>query len=263
MTKTTDEFVDSTSNVATRVDINTKYGNNNLKEWVPKQLQLQQGEKILDIGCGDGTHIRDVSSYVKDENCCFALDYDKDMIARSINLSKDNSPRIKFFVMSMDDVTQTDAFSKNSFDLIYSVYAFYYTKNEVKLLNNLKKLLKSDGRISIIGPYSDNNKNWWDFLEQFMTVPNSLRKFANTEFMQGVEEYAKINFQDVKFDEFVNEITFPSIDVFRQYWKSNIYYDSKYDSDFELYAKKHFETHNNFQYSKKAEIITMQSPIIL
>ena len=68
---------------------------------------------------------------------------------------------------------------------------------------------------------------------------------------------------DVKFDEFVNEITFPSIDVFRQYWKSNIYYDSKYDSDFELYAKKHFETHNNFQYSKKAEIITMKSPMIL
>jgi SAM-dependent methyltransferase len=163
--------------------------------------------------------------------------------------------------MSMDDIGESNFFSNNSFDLVYSVYAFYYTKNSSKLLNNLKKILKTDGRISIIGPYSDNNKNWWDFLEQFMTVPDSLKKYANTEFMQKIEDYAKINFKEVKFNEFSNQITFPSVDIFRQYWKSNIYYDSKYDSDFELYAKKHFEKNNNFQYFKKAEIITMKTPI--
>jgi len=58
----------------------------------------------------------------------------------------------------------------------------------------------------------------------------------------------------------VNQISIPSIDIFRQYWQSNVYYDSEYDSKFEYYAKKHFDEFDNFQYSKKAGMITMKKP---
>jgi len=190
-----------------------------------------------------------------------ALDYDKEMVSKSIESSKNNSPHIEYFLMSMDDIDQTKIFFEDSFDLIYSVYAFYYTQDEFKLLDNLKRKLKQNGRISIIGPHSDNNKNWWNFLEQFMKVDDSLKIHANTEFMKGVEKYARENFKEIILDEFVNQITIPSIDVFRQYWKSNIYYDAKFDSEFDAYAKKHFDEFGIFQYSKKAEIITMKVPL--
>jgi len=257
--KTCDEFTDTTNNVSVRVDINTKFGNNNLREWIPRQLELKQGEKVLDIGCGDGTYLRDVAKIVNEENCCFGIDYDKEMINKSIELSKDNFPPIKFNIMNMDDIGKADVFDDNFFDLVYSVYAFYYSKNEFTTLENIKRKLKPDGRISIIGPHSDNNKNWWDFLEQFMKVPDSVIH-ANKEFMNGIENYAKKNFKKVTPSEFVNDITLPTIDVLIQYWKSNIYYEPKYDSEFEKHAKIHFNKFGNFQYSKIAQLITMKTP---
>ena len=87
---------------------------------------------------------------------------------------------------------------------------------------------------------------------QFIKIDDNYCKYTNTEFMKNVENYAKLNFKEIEITEFVNEISIPSIDIFRQYWQSNVYYDSEYDSEFEYYAKKHFDEFNNFQYSKKA-----------
>jgi len=257
--KTCDEFTDSTNNVTVRFDINAKFGNNNLREWIPTQLELKQGEKVLDIGCGSGTYLRDIAKIVNEENSCFGIDYDKEMINKSIELSKDIFPPIKFIIMNMDDIGKADHFGDNFFDLVYSVYAFYYSKNEFTTLENIKRILKPDGRISIIGPHSENNKNWWNFLEQFMKVPDSL-KHANTEFMKDIENYARKNFKKVTTSKFVNDINLPTIDVLMQYWKSNIYYEPKYDSEFEKHAKIHFDKFGNFQYSKKAQLITMKTP---
>lgn len=257
MPKTCDEFMDSTNNVTTRIDINTKFGNNNLRDWIPQHLELKQGEKVLDIGCGVGNHLRDIAKIVTAENSCFGIDYDKEMIYKAIEQSKGFSPSIKFMVMNMDDIGKSNVFDDSYFDLVYSVYAFYYSKNEFAALDNIKRKLKPDGRISIIGPHSNNNKKWWDFLEQFMEIPDSIIH-ANEDFMKGIEEYAKSNFKEVTTSEFVNDITIPTIDELRLYWKSNIYYNAKFDSEFEKHAKMHFDKANNFQYSKIAQLITMK-----
>lgn len=251
------EFVDSIGNLSNRLNINTKYGDNDLGSWLTKNLDVKKGERVLDVGCGDGTHLRSVAKIVNIDDFCIGMDYDAEMIKKAKDLTKNFKPSIKFVQLSMDDIGKPEANIENDhFDLIYSVYAFYYAKNEFETLNTLKSKLNQNGRISIVGPYRDNNKSWFDFLNQFMELPDAIIH-SSSSFMDGIEKYAHENFKQVKSLEFVNNITLPTYDELKKYWISNIYYDPKLDAEFEKFAKEHFKKHKIFSYYKKAQMIVM------
>jgi SAM-dependent methyltransferase len=256
--KTCSEFVDNLSNLNVRLGTNTKFGDNDLKSWLIANLMPRAGEKVLDIGCGNGTYLREVAQKVGGDESCFGIDYDSQMIKEATERSKGFTPTITFIHMDMDRVGDPDSPFKNEFfDLIFSVYAFYYSKDALKTLDALKTKLKPDGRISIVGPYADNNKGWFDFLNQFMELPASIVD-SSTTFMEKIGSYAKENFSDVIYAEFVNNITIPSYESLQNYWVSNIYYDAENDQSFEKYAREHFANNSTFRFFKKAQMITMR-----
>lgn len=252
------EFVDTLENLNARVNINTQYGDNDLSAWLIKNLDLKEGERVLDVGCGDGTHLKMVASIVKRDNYCTGIDYDLDMVNRAKSQSKDFNPRVLFLQMDMDSIGKPgSSFEDNSLDLIYSVYAFYYSKNEFDTLNALKRKSKLGGRVAVVGPHSDNNKEWFSFLSQFMKIPEPVI-VSSTVFMEGIKRYADENFRKVKTAEFINNITLPSYDALRKFWMSNVYYDPEHDPKFEKYGRKHFEEHKTFQFPKKAQMVMME-----
>jgi ubiquinone/menaquinone biosynthesis C-methylase UbiE len=256
--RTCAEFVDTIDRLGTRLNTNTQYGDNELKTWLPPHLEVKEGERVLDVGCGDGTQMRLVAETVKKDHGCFGIDNDPEMIAKAKRLSEGFTPAVDFAVMDMDTIGgENSPFQDDEFDLMYSVYAFYYSKDEFKALDGMKKKLKAGGRISIIGPYKDNNIDWFNFLNQYMEMADSIMA-STTTFMEGIKKYADENFSNVRTQEFVNNITLPSYEALKEYWVANIYYDPKYDEGFEEFARKHFETNDTFIYFKKAGMITME-----
>lgn len=253
------EFIDNLSNLSTRLNTNTCYGSANLTDWLVKNLELRQGMRVLDIGCGDGTQLKRVASVVGEDNLCIGVDYDAKMIRKAKELTFDFKPHINFVQMDMDKIRDSNSLIKDSsLDLAYSVYAFYYSKDEFKLLNGLKQKLGKEGKTAIIGPFGDNNKDWFIFLDQYMKMPEPVIA-STTTFMEGIYRYAEKNFDKVKSKEFVNKITLPSIGALREYWMANIYYDPKYDLGFEKYAKEHFKKNKTFEFFKKAQMIIMEN----
>lgn len=258
-TRKCSEFVDNQDNLSTRMKTNTRYGDNDLSSWLIDHLKPREGEHVLDVGCGDGSYLRQVASLVKKDNYCVGIDYDGEMIDKAKEGNKNFKPAITFIKMDMDTVGDLNSSFKNGFfDLIYSVYAFYYSKNEIKTLGHLKEKLKPAGRIAIMGPYGDNNKDWFDFLYKFMKLSKAVVR-STTTFMDDIAAYAQNNFKHVQTYEFINNITIPSYEDMKNYWRSNIYYDPQYDPGFENYAKAHFAKHKTFKYFKKAQLTIMQA----
>ena len=40
-----------------RINLQEKYGTNDLNQWILKKLKLQPGDRVLDIGCGNGNQL--------------------------------------------------------------------------------------------------------------------------------------------------------------------------------------------------------------
>jgi|TARA_Y100000296_G_scaffold84625_1_gene118351 SAM-dependent methyltransferase len=249
------DFKDNIGGLTNRLNINNRYGNNDLKPWLIEHLNIKSDDDILDIGCGDGRHLSDICKLTNGD--CWGIDYDGKMIEKSNSSLTDKEDNIQYHQFSMDDInTSLSPLGDNRFDLIYSLYAFYYSKDSIALLDLLKNRLEENGRISITGPYGENNKNWFDFLNQFIELDESIIN-SSYSFMGDVLEYANNNFSSVTTNDFVNTITLPTYADLKKYWESNIYYDSKYDDKFEELAKHHFTLFHEFSYNKVAKMITM------
>ncbi|MCL4359693.1 class I SAM-dependent methyltransferase [Patescibacteria group bacterium] len=250
------EFTDNKNNLQERVKTNTQFGDNDLTSWLIGHLAMKKGDRVLDIGCGDGNHLRHIAPIVARDNYCVGIDYDRGMIDKSKALSEHTQPKITFVNMDMDKLSES-RFDDKYFDLIYSVYAFYYSKNIAATLGQMKKKLRDQGKIAIVGPTGDNNKNWFDFLNLFMKIPAPILQ-SSTTFMDGIEEWANKNFRSVKFFTFTNTITIPTLKDLRNYWVSNIYYEKKYDPAFEGNASSYFKNHTFFRFAKIAKMILME-----
>lgn len=149
------------------------------------------------------------------------------------------------------------------FRLITCIYALYYSQDVVGTLNQMRALLPEDGsgRIAIMGPYRDNNAEWFRFIGQFMTLPDRVRESTTTFMFDPVLRFATTHFGKISCRRFVNNVVIPSMGELERYWRSNVYYEEQYDDAFREFASRHFAQSDSFKYSKVGQLVVMESPI--
>ena len=246
-----------TDELKCRISTNQKFGDNDLTSWLIDRLQLQKGEKLLDIGCGTGEHLIPFAKKIREDYACTGIDISGKSLKEADNSSQKEGVKIKFVQKDMDKL---GSFIKpHCYDTITAIYAAYYSNNVRVFLHNLNRMLKPDGRIAIAGPYLGNSKEWFDFLYQFMKLPQRVVKSTTTFMSEEILPFALENFDIVRCFKFVNNISIPTFEDLQQYWQSNVYYDKRYNPEFERYARIHFNQNKSFCFKKIALLVIMKN----
>ena len=109
-------------------------------------LDLQPGEKVLDLGCGRGEETLQAATFVGEDGFAWGLDITPKMIERAQERAELGATKNVVFVLSsMEKIPLEDA----SLDAVLSNCAINHVENKVAVYREIHRTLKSGGRFVV------------------------------------------------------------------------------------------------------------------
>jgi ubiquinone/menaquinone biosynthesis C-methylase UbiE len=130
-------------------------------EGVMQKIRTQPFNSILDVGCGTGAILSLVISEYKGIKAC-GIDLSEKMIEKSAELLGQS---VQLIVGDSDNLPWAD----NSFDLVLCNSSFHHFPEPLKVLKEIRRVLKSNGKIIIADPWWSNSKIF--FINLFLNSP--------------------------------------------------------------------------------------------
>ena len=128
-------------------DARMEDGHGNVVKQVIERMQIAPGERILDLGCGNGWATRLIAQ-VNAGVQAIGVDCSPKMIARADELHS-YTIRARYDFGSFENLE----FKDSEFDRIFSMEALYYADDLAKCLAEAQRVLKPGGRAEILVDY--------------------------------------------------------------------------------------------------------------
>jgi ubiquinone/menaquinone biosynthesis C-methylase UbiE len=179
-------------------------------------VSVQDGEDVLDLGCGSGGVTRKIALLTRGR--VVGTDISEGMINEAIHTGSDQQ-NLRYFVRDAERLGFI-----NRFDVIYCNSAFQWFSQPHKVLEQCLAALKTDGRMGIQAPATSMYcPNFLQAIEKVQTHPSTREVFGIFEspwfFLESEEEYRRF-FSDCGFSnircEFKEESTrYTTDDVYK------------------------------------------------
>lgn len=175
---------------------NKEYFISHLAAPILEMLEPKQGEKILDLGCGDGSltiEIKKSGAHVQGVD---------------LNTDKVQKAREKGIDASVSNITQISF--DNEFDAIFSNAVLNWVKNQTHAIHNVHKALKSGGRLIAEFGGDGNIKTITDAMQEVFDKNSNFGNFKNPWYYPSADEYRTLleeNGFKVEYCELVSKPT--------------------------------------------------------
>ena len=167
------------------------------------------GERVLDVGCGNGLTSRDAARAVGPSGSVLGVDLSGPMLARAEQLAKDDGlANVRF---ERGDA-QVHAFEPGAYDLVISRFGVMFFLDPVAAFTNIASGLRSGGRLAVLVWKSVADNEWVSSMRDALAVGRDLPmpppgvpspfSLADTDFARGV--LTEAGFTDIAFAESVH-----------------------------------------------------------
>ena len=117
-----------------------------------EKMNLSPGDRILEVGCGEGWASRLMARAVGDKSFLVGIDIADEMVRRAQAKSV-GIKNLRFICGAFEHIPCRD----NSFDKVLSVEAFYYVKNQDIALRELLRVTAPEGELFLLIVFHKDN----------------------------------------------------------------------------------------------------------
>jgi SAM-dependent methyltransferase len=174
-------------------------------------MDPQKDELALDIGCGLGKQLVPMTEKVSHIT---GLEFSKELLEK-LKTSLGDRPHVRLIAGSMDDLETL--LPSERFDLVYSCYALYYSKDIAACVGQIASRLKPGGRFFAVAPDVGNNETWFNDLQALFPLPAEILKSSWISRRQ-ILPAMLANFPRVSCHKFSNEVAFATLDDLMKYY---------------------------------------------
>lgn len=225
-----------------RIHAHTAYANFKLEDWILKWLGACKGNRLLEMGCGDGNFFKTYSKALDENGLIIGFDINKSLLQKARQLG--NSLNTLTIVFHWDFDNHPYPFLDEDIDILIAPFSAYYTKNVAKWVDDSLRIVKNGGRLLILGPTKNNAQELYK-LNEMVTGLKSVQETEETStkleevFYPELKKRLQKNVEKQILDR---QIIFPSPEEFAKYYFATLLYEKtqekvKKQIDFESVLK--------------------------